>query len=473
MPRSGSAFCISAALSHSPSRASTISAHPCLTTTVHGQFAKRLRPTTVLNGDISTTLIQPQPVNYNPQNLPQTITPTASLFSSLTSIASTGAGIFILGFIVFIHEGGHYMAARLQGIRVKTFSIGFGPVLWSITPANSDTEFTIRLLPLGGYVAFPEHIKNPPSESLDSTQPAEPPAEPAEPEYDDDPNLLQNRPVLDRALVVSAGVIANIILAWVAIFTSVSAVGVPTYDIKPGVVISTIVDDSGAAVRDGLRASDIILSLNDRVVAAIPDSASQVAEQIRSSRGKPLNFSILRGGETMGLTVKPRCCLPDGSSSIGVQLTPNAKVTRTRPQSVSQSLARTNSEFTRLSAQTWRGLTSLFVNFKTSSQNLSGPIGVVSMGADLARNDTAALFTFCAVISLNLAIINSLPLPALDGGQMTFLIIEALRGTPVSLKVQDVVNRTALVLFLAFSGVLFFGDLERLNVVGALQKLFG
>lgn len=471
MSRTGSAaFCVSTALSHPPSRASTISAHPCFTTTVRGQFAKRLRPTTVLNGDISPTLIQPQPVNYNPQYLPQTITPTATLFSSLTSIASTGAGIFILGFIVFIHEGGHYMAARLQGIRVKTFSIGFGPVLWSTTPANSDTEFTIRLLPLGGYVAFPEHIKNLPSESPDSTQPAEPPAEP---EYDDDPNLLQNRPVLDRALVVSAGVIANIILAWVAIFTSVSAVGVPTYDIKPGAVISTIVDDSGAAVRDGLRASDIILSLNDKVVAATPDSASQVAEQIRSSRGKPLNFSILRGDETVGLTVKPRCCLPDGSSSIGVQLTPNAKVTRMRPQSVSQSLARTNSEFARLSAQTWRGLTSLFVNFKTSSQNLSGPIGVVSMGADLARNDTAALFTFCAVISLNLAIINSLPLPALDGGQMTFLIIEALRGAPVSLKVQDAVNRTALVLFLAFSGVLFFGDLERLNVVGALQKLFG
>lgn len=477
------------------------STHPALTpATLRGQFAKRLRPSTVLHGDchdvartISTTTSSPKRHSYSPPSLPaaphiKTVTtPTASLVSSLTSLASTGAGIFILGFIVFVHESGHFLAARLQGIRVKTFSIGFGPTIWSASPANSETEFTLRLLPLGGYVSFPEHYVSPTNDDSenenikkeDQGKEADQ-GEEAELVMDNDPNLLQNRPVLDRAIVVSAGVVANVILAWVAIFSSVSIVGLPQYDIHPGALVASIVDPAGPAARDGILPSDVILSLNDELVPTSLDSASTVAEKIRTSRGQPLKLNVLRtfGGsstnpEQITITVRPKCCLPDGSSSVGIQLVPNAIITRKNPTSPLQTISMTNSEFTRLFKQTWRGLKSLVLNFKSSSQNLSGPIGVVSIGADLARNDSAALFTFCAIISINLALINSLPLPALDGGQMTFLIIEAIRGAPVSLKIQDAVNRTALVLLLTFSGVLFFGDLERLNVVGALQKLFG
>lgn len=428
--------------------------------TGRGQFAKRLRSANILHGDRALRLRSP---HTSPDEIDATskvtTTPTASLLASLTSVASTGAGLFILGFIVFVHESGHFLAARLQGIRVKTFSIGFGPTLWRVLPQGSETEFTIRLLPLGGYVSFPEHIR------VDE--------ENGEEIVDKDKNLLQNRPLLDRAIVISAGVIANVILAWTAIFSSVTALGLPTYTVYPGAVVASLVDSKGPAARAGLQPKDVILSLNDRAVSASLESAGKLAENIRGSNGNPLSFVVRRGADTLDIKVQPRCCLPDGSSSVGVQLVPNATVARSRPQSVPQSVSMTNSEFMRLFRQTWRGLSSLFLNFRATSQNLSGPIGVVSIGADLARNDTAALLTFCAVISINLALINSLPLPALDGGQMTFLIIEALRGAPVSLKVQDTVNRTALVILLAFSGVLFFGDLERLNVVGAFQKLFG
>lgn len=428
-----------------------------LHTSARGQFAKRVRPAHILNGDDLPNKLTP-PTTYKPC-LQTVITPKATLLSSLTSLASTGAGIFLLGFIVFVHESGHFLAARSQGIRVRTFSIGFGPTIFRLVSGASETEFTIRLLPLGGFVSFPEHI------TTDE--------ETGEEVVDEDPDLLQNRPVLDRAIVISAGVVANIILAWTAIFSSITSVGLPTYDVHPGVVIANVVDASGPAAKCGLLSKDIITQIDGDVVEPSLESASQVAERIRSSGGKLLRVGISRGDENLNINVKPRCCLPDGSSSVGVQLVPNANIIRTRPKSVTQSINMANMEFTRLFRQTWRGLSSLFSNFRISSQNLSGPVGVVSMGAELARNDTASLFTFCAVISLNLAVINSLPLPALDGGQMTFLIIEALRGSPVSSRVQDAVNRTALLLFLAFSGVLFFGDLERLNVVGALQQLFG
>lgn len=298
-------------------------------------------------------------------------------------------------------------------------------------------------------------------------------AEAPEPVLDPDPDLLQNRPLFDRAVVISAGVVANLILAWACIFTSVSTVGLPTYTFSPGVSIASIVDEQGPAARAGIRAGDTILGVDGVAVAESLDNASVVAERIRGSRGEALRLEMQRGSQRYSVQVRARCCAADGSAAMGVQLVPNAAVRRVRPEGVGRCIGTTNREVGRLGRQTWTGLVGIVSNFSRSSRNLSGPVGVVSMGADLARNDTAALLTFCAVISINLALINSLPLPALDGGQMMFLIIEGLRGEAVSLRVQDAINRTALLLFLAFSGVLFFGDLEKLNILSAISKLFG
>lgn len=424
-----------------------------------GEFVKRVRHATISHATGDAARVPRDAAAAAPGRQSTRQVPTASLLASVTQVASTGAGIFLLGFIIFVHESGHFLAARLQGIRVKNFSIGFGPQIFNFSPAKSETEFTVRLLPLGGYVAFPEHA------TIDE--------ETGETVVSDDPDLLQNRPLFDRALVISAGVIANVILAWGCIFASVSTVGLPTYNFSPGVNIANIVDTQGTGAKAGVKAGDVILRVDGNEVPKSLDSARVVAEKIRTSGGREMDFRILRGGKEFDMQIRAKCCTPEGNAAMGVQLIPNADVTRVRPPTVLKSVETTNKEFSRLSRQTWNGLTSIVSNFQKSSQNLSGPIGVVSMGADLARNDTAALLTFCAVISINLALINSLPLPALDGGQMTFLLIEALRGAPVSLRVQDAINRTALLLFLAFSGVLVFGDLEKLNILSAIQKLFG
>ncbi|GAB0489037.1 hypothetical protein MMPV_000252 [Pyropia vietnamensis] len=399
----------------------------------------------------------------------------AAVTNSVTSLASGVTGLAVLAFIIVVHEAGHFAAARAQGIRVKNFSIGFGPALLSFTPPGSETEFTLRALPLGGYVAFPDAtvVDEETGEETEST----------------DADLLQNRPLLDRALVLSAGVAANIVLAYAAVLLSVTTAGVPVFDLHPGVVVSSLADPVGAGARSGIRAGDVILSLDGTKVPVAMDSANTVATAIRSSGGRPLSFEILRGpghvraagapptvvgSDSIVETVKvqPSCCAPDGTAAMGVQLSPNARVSRVRPPA-SRILGVANAEFSRLVKQTLSGFSAVFGNLKEASSNLSGPVGVVSIGAQLARDDSVALLTFAAVISLNLAVMNSLPLPALDGGQLAFLVVEAVRGKAVSPKVQERVNQTALLMFVALSGALFLGDLEKLNILGAISQLFG
>ncbi|CAN8068540.1 unnamed protein product [Agarophyton chilense] len=288
----------------------------------------------------------------------------------------------------------------------------------------------------------------------------------------DDADMLQNRPLLDRAIVISAGVVANLVLAWSSIFASMSLLGVPLYSFERGVKIEKVVDANGAAAAAGIQAGDIIVGVDGKQLLDSVDSSAQVAEYIRTSNGRDILFGIERNNSTIQVLVTPKCCTRDGSSLMGVQLNSRITMQRNHNASLLNVVRSTNNEFTRLCTQTWNGLRATVSNFEQSSKNLSGPIGVVSIGAQLAREDAAALFTFCAVISINLAVINALPLPALDGGQMVLLAVEFVRGTPVSLRIQDAINRTALLLFLAFSGVLVVGDLERLNIVAALQQLF-
>ncbi len=379
-----------------------------------------------------------------------------AVLGPLSSLASTGVGILVLGFIVFVHETGHFLAARWQNIRVENFSIGFGPTLAEWTSPDG-ILFSLRALPLGGYVSFPERT------TIDE--------ETEEEIVDDSPDLLQNRPIYQRAIVISAGVIANVLLAWASIFTSVSTVGIPKYDFSPGVLISDVKE--GAGQQAGLRKGDIILKVDDETIPSSLDNAGQVAEKIRTSKGEVMNFLLLRDDHPMLFQVKAKCCSPDGGSALGVSLVPNVNIMRARPPSVLASMKATNDEVVRLTVQTVAGLKALVSNFSATSKQLSGPVGVISLGADLARNDAASLLTFCAVISLNLAVINILPIPALDGGQLTFLLVEWLRGSPLSLKLQNTVNTTALLLFIALSGVLFLGDLEKLQVLSAISKLFG
>ncbi|GIL58660.1 hypothetical protein Vafri_13664 [Volvox africanus] len=376
----------------------------------------------------------------------------------------------VLALIVAVHEAGHFLAARLQGIRVTRFAVGFGPTLFKYQ--DGGVEYCLNAVPLGGYVAFPddEMASSGTQEGKGAQSGGQGDQEgkgtsiaPVPEIRPDDPDLLKNRPIPQRALVISAGVIANILFAYLVLLAQISTVGKAETAFLPGVrvvVPDTPVAAASAAARAGLRTGDVILRIGD---VTIPAGVSQVSDSvaaIRKSPGRELELTVRRGdsngsgaataaagrkegdalavagssssGSGSGAEVLSLRCTPDvgtdGQGRIGVQLTSNTYILHTYPKSATEVLTMTQGEFNRLSGTVFNGLKQIVTNFTAMSGQLSGPVAIVAAGSEVLRTDSAGLFQFTAIVNINLAAVNILPLPALDGGYLLLLGLEAVRG---------------------------------------------
>ncbi|MEA5570472.1 RIP metalloprotease RseP [Calothrix sp. UHCC 0171] len=336
------------------------------------------------------------------------------------------AAIAVLAVLILVHELGHFIAARSQGIHVNRFSLGFGPVLWKYQ--GSETEYAVRAFPLGGFVGFPD-------DDPDSDIPA------------DDPNLLRNRPILDRAIVISAGVIANLIFAYLLLVLQLGIIGIPEgLQYQPGTVVQPASEKS-IAYAAGIRDNDIVLAVNNKQIPASPDSLSILREEIQNNPNQEIALQIQRQEQRLNLKLTPEPG-KDGKGAIGIRLSPNGKPVYRRSQNISEIFGVAANKFQQIVVGTVGGFGQLITNFGETAGQVAGPVKIVKIGASIAQNDTGNLFFFGALISINLAIINILPLPALDGGQLAFLLIEGLRGKPLPNRIQEGVMQTGLMLLL-------------------------
>ena len=350
--------------------------------------------------------------------------------------------ITVLGFLIFFHEMGHFLAAILQGIYVDGFSIGFGPSI--IQKKYKDITYSFRAFPLGGFVSFPD-------EEVNNIDPK-------------DPNLLKNRPIIQRIIVISAGVFANLILAYTILIINVTTVGIP-FDPEPGILVLATQPDK-AAYLSGLQAGDKIIKIESINLGVGDKAVSTLVNKIQSSIEKPIPIEIEREGVYKEITLIPKNV--DGKGTIGAQLQPNIRKETKKTKNIYELFKYSNNEFLSLLVKTIQGYKGLVTNFSSTAQQLSGPVKIVEIGAQLSEQGGTGILLFAALISINLAVLNSLPLPLLDGGQLVFTLIEGLRGKPIPVKVQIAVTQSSFFLLVGLSVLLIIRDTSQLLIVQRL-----
>ena len=350
--------------------------------------------------------------------------------------------ITVLGFLIFFHEMGHFLAAILQGIYVDGFSIGFGPSL--IQKKYKGITYSFRAFPLGGFVSFPD-------QEINNIDP-------------EDPNLLKNRPIIQRVIVISAGVFANLILAYTILIINVTSIGIP-YEPDPGILVLATQPEK-AAFKAGLEPGDKILKIDGNVLGAGDQAVATLVRKIQSSSEKSISIEIERKNSYQSLILIPQNI--DGKGTIGAQLQPNIKKETKKTKNINELFQYTSKEFSSLLIKTIEGYKGLVTNFSSTAQQLSGPVKIVEIGAQLSEQGGTGILLFAALISINLAVLNSLPLPLLDGGQLVFTLIEGLRGKPVPVKIQSAVTQSSFFLLVGLSVLLIIRDTSQLLIVQRL-----
>ena len=334
------------------------------------------------------------------------------------------ACIFVFGILVTVHEFGHFITAKLTGMKVEEFSIGFGPNIYQ--QQEGETLYSLRMLPLGGY------------NKIAGMDPEDP---------EDLERGFNSKPVTSRMLVILAGSLMNFILPVLIFFGIFLAYGMEVPQNTP--VLGQIVEGYPAA-QSGLKEGDRVLSINGQPVSQWPDIRTRLAD----AGTKPVPFEIQRDKEKLTVTVTPVLNPETGKPFIGV-VSSLKKVQLTPWQAAVSSVTATKNIIKNMYASLYHMVTG-----KTKAE-LSGPVGVAKMAGQVAHKGFDMLLQFTAMLSLNLAIINLLPLPALDGGHFLILLIEAVTGHKLGKTAMQNIQKVGVAMILAITIFATFKDLTR------------
>ena len=334
------------------------------------------------------------------------------------------ACIFVFGILVTVHEFGHFITAKLTGMKVEEFSIGFGPKIYQ--QQEGETLYSLRMLPLGGY------------NKIAGMDPEDP---------EDLERGFNSKPVTSRMLVILAGSLMNFILPVLIFFGIFLAYGMEVPQNTP--VLGQIVEGYPAA-QSGLKEGDRVLSINGQPVSQWPDIRTRLAD----AGTKPVPFEIQRDKEKLTVTVTPVLNPETGKPFIGV-VSSLKKVQLTPWQAAVSSVTATKNIIKNMYASLYHMVTG-----KTKAE-LSGPVGVAKMAGQVAHKGFDMLLQFTAMLSLNLAIINLLPLPALDGGHFLILLIEAITGHKLGKTAMQNIQKVGVAMILAITIFATFKDLTR------------
>ena len=327
------------------------------------------------------------------------------------SAASLAFAILAVGLLIIIHEYGHYWVAKKSGMRVSRFSVGFGPVLFKTD--RGETQFRVSAIPLGGYVQIDGMSPN------DGTDP-------------DAPGAFSNRPFHLKFATILAGPFANYLLGFFLLFAYLAAFYEAPF---PPVKVLDVLPDSGAA-EAGLQKDDLIVGVRNTRFETVEDFGTAIEQ----SGGAPIPFQVVRDGQERTVAVTPK--RSGDSYRLGVSY--DAAEYRVAPQPVPEAFVEAGRRTVAMSVAMLVGLARIF----DEGTRLSGPIGIVKgLSRQVRRSVTAALGSI-AQLSIALGLFNLLPIPALDGSRLLFLLVGAIRRKPVEPQLEQVIHFVGFVLLL-------------------------
>lgn len=345
------------------------------------------------------------------------------------------SALILLGIIIFVHELGHFLFAKIMGVRVLKFSLGFGPKL--IGKKYGDTEYLISAVPLGGYVKM---LGETSEEQLG----------------DEEKQFAYNyQKVWKRLVIVVAGPLFNIIFA-VAIFFFSFLNGLPVMIPEIG---STMPDTPAA--KAGLVKGDRIMEIDGVAI----NQWEEMTEVIHKNPGKPLRMTIQRAGKTFQVSLTPekkrvKDIFGEGKDVglIGIKPSGNTII---KKENIVNAFADSIDRTWEMSALTLVSIVKL-IQRVIPMETIGGPILIVQMAGEQASRGFLNFFIFMAIININLGVLNLLPIPILDGGHVLFLGIEAIRKKPLSEKVVSISQKIGLAILLTLMVVVFYNDILRL-----------
>ncbi len=351
-------------------------------------------------------------------------------------MTSIWAAVLVLGLLIFVHELGHFLAARLFGVTVTRFSLGFGPKLVGFT--RGETEYRISAVPLGGYVKMLG--ENPDEEEAAVSQ----------------PGAFVNKSIARRLMIVAAGPVSNFVLGVVVFALILYLWGVPVLMPQVGKLL-----DGYPAAGSGLREGDLVVEVNGRPVR----TWDEMAELIKNNGLRPLQLTVERDGKLHSVSVTPA----EGESKDIFGQPIKKPMVGISPSG--RAFIRKLDFFPALwggVVQAWDVTRLTFVSLakvitrQIPMSSVGGPIFIVEAAGRQAKEGLVNLLFFMGLISVNLGLLNILPIPVLDGGHLFFFLIEAVIRRPVSVKIRERAMQAGVIFLVAFMAVIFYNDILRI-----------
>lgn len=359
--------------------------------------------------------------------------------------------LFVFGLLVFVHEFGHFIVAKLSGVEVLEFGFGFPPALYK--RKKGKTVYSINAIPFGGFVKLLGE---------DGSEP-------------DNPKSFASQKKLTRAKIISAGVLMNFILAW-AIFSFLFAIGfspfLPGTEKHKGVAQHFYVADiekGTPAYEKGIQKNDEILAVNDKNIKTI----SGFVETIKSKIGQEVSLEVKRGREIKSFNVIPFKDKIEGQEigRIGISI-----AREVRADSLLFAPLAGLSESLRLAKLTVLGIVGFFGKLLTTfslGEEVVGPVGIAVLTNQVRQLGFTFLLQFIAILSVSLALLNIMPIPGLDGGHLLLIFVEKIRGKEVSRVLKNILTMIGLFFLIILIIAITTKDITRFGIIDGLKKIFG